>query len=676
MKKLILFLMFIVFISSVYSVNDEGLLECYDFEETTGEVKGFLDNHNGTATGVQRGVEGKINNSFEYDGVNDVVDVPHDVALNFGTGSFSYEAWILLNNTGVLEMIVVKQQSGGDFTGFYLFRHNTDQFRLQITDTSADGINSGVYTTLNEWIHVIATRNDTGGVAIYINGVLNNTGINSKDGDNAESMRFGLNAQNGQDFIGKIDIVRIYDTYINESRALSLFNNGTGRDCINTNEIPLPSMSINTNLINNTQNFSSSNLFITWNATFTNTLIYNANCSLYVNDVLTSFNETSDLTNNLYYNYVVPQASQWFNFSINCSNHETNDNTIKYYYNIDMINPIINYDWINNSIYTLDQSTIHTYTFNDSNLEWIEINYTDSNGNIFDSMTWLIQDISTETYTMAINLTNRNVGINYTATISSGDSHTLYIDIPISWTKFSQGKWKGINFTDKFYMASKNKSMIEDFYLTYNVDSYLMKFKFNDLLPFTLDIYTKKKIRLLNNSEYQGHLIIGKKWGMDLESEDVEDFSIVKISDNRYRIKFTPLYYDVMFNSIFALNIQTIQLQYDVVSADTLLLQQILAVEEENLQTNQDINEGIKMTYLTILLIVVIILYVFNLLVFRSAWFGILLFCITIVLHAMFIREESLLYLISDMVAIGLFMDLMIWDSETEITSLSGVLDK
>lgn len=251
MKKIIFFLIFIVFISSVYSENDDGLIACYDFEETTGEVKEFLDTHNGTASGVLRGVEGKINNTFEYDGVNDVVDVSHNIALNFDNNSFSYEAWVLLNNTGTTGIIIVKQQSGDDFTGTYLYRANTNKFRLQITDTTPGFMDSGVYTTLNEWIHVIGTRNNSGGVAIYINGAVNITGTNIKSGDNVESMRFGLNAQNGQDFFGKIDVVRIYNTYINESRALSLFNGTEGRNCINTNVTKPPFVDIVAPVVSN-----------------------------------------------------------------------------------------------------------------------------------------------------------------------------------------------------------------------------------------------------------------------------------------------------------------------------------------------------------------------------------------------------------------------------------------
>lgn len=133
----------------------------------------------GTVTGASL-VDGLIARSFSFDGVNDVVSVPHSASLNI-TGDLSISLFIRPSDPGVLKYFFGKESS----TCFMLLYRDQppgdpNRFRFEYGG-------SGLYSTLNSlppltWTHILCTATVNSVMAIYINGSLNailTTGVGS-----------------------------------------------------------------------------------------------------------------------------------------------------------------------------------------------------------------------------------------------------------------------------------------------------------------------------------------------------------------------------------------------------------------------------------------------------------------------------------------------------------------
>jgi hypothetical protein len=137
--------------------------------------------------------------SMYFDGTGDYLKVPSSVAFAFGTGDFTWEAWVYFNSTGSRIL---------DFnTSMLWLTSGTLQYYSGSGRITSDAL------TLGQWYHVALVRG-SGVTKMYINGTQN--GVNFTDSINYPTNALIIGADSGsfsQFMNGYIDDLRITKGY-------------------------------------------------------------------------------------------------------------------------------------------------------------------------------------------------------------------------------------------------------------------------------------------------------------------------------------------------------------------------------------------------------------------------------------------------------------------------------
>ena len=184
------------------------------------------------------------NNSLNFDGTNDFVEIPDNSALDLSS-AFSIEAWVFPTESGATrgQMIIGKvddTQNGNSADMAYSLRLGSNGFRAEIGNGSVFGVKeSGIQNVkLNQWQHVaLVFDGSTGNLNLYLDGVVQGsptaTGLSAVK-NSYSSLKFGAYSTHfGQYFKGTLDEVRIWNTVrtaqeINDNISATLNGNETG----------------------------------------------------------------------------------------------------------------------------------------------------------------------------------------------------------------------------------------------------------------------------------------------------------------------------------------------------------------------------------------------------------------------------------------------------------------
>lgn len=165
-------------------------------------------------------------NSLDLDGVNDYVQTSFPGIT--GTAPRSVEAWIKLSvttdpNAGGVQQIITDWgvfATGSRFT-FNVLWNNA--IRLEV---SGSGLSGTIAVNDGQWHHVVGVYdpNATNQLALYVDGVLDNTGniptpINTASGN----MRIGQRVDGARHFDGSIDEVRIWNIPLSQAQVQANF---------------------------------------------------------------------------------------------------------------------------------------------------------------------------------------------------------------------------------------------------------------------------------------------------------------------------------------------------------------------------------------------------------------------------------------------------------------------
>ncbi|MGE0567559.1 MAG: LamG-like jellyroll fold domain-containing protein [Bacteroidia bacterium] len=151
--------------------------------------------------------------ALSFDGVNDFVDCGIAVTNTLkGKDKFTVEAWIYPTQNAVGKSVIGNHQAN---TQFNIQQTTTNQFNFFI-GFGAYGVMTAPNTvTLNTWHHVAGVFDDNV-LKIYLNGVLANTTAVSPayvlDVNCAINLFLGKSGFGGEEFMGNLDEVRIWDT--------------------------------------------------------------------------------------------------------------------------------------------------------------------------------------------------------------------------------------------------------------------------------------------------------------------------------------------------------------------------------------------------------------------------------------------------------------------------------
>ncbi|MBN1136443.1 MAG: LamG domain-containing protein [Anaerolineae bacterium] len=123
------------------------------------------------------------------------VNVPHDPALNFGTGDFTIDLWVYFNDTEGEQVLVEKWIQGMEINpsyGWTLTKLDNNALRLAMAAGGEEiDIDSGVLDIpTHTWIH-LAARRKNGAIILYANGSPVATGTAPLNLDSGSSLKFG-----------------------------------------------------------------------------------------------------------------------------------------------------------------------------------------------------------------------------------------------------------------------------------------------------------------------------------------------------------------------------------------------------------------------------------------------------------------------------------------------------
>ena len=216
----------LVFQHQMHSLLGPDLVGQWNFDDSANRYGDFSGGGNtGTCTNCPvpvDGVPGTRGTALSFDGVDDVVSVPHSASLNI-TGAITIGAWIRRNVIDRQDDVIHKTGGG------YLFRVlvNASQNRLQFNVQDSGGVWRGVSSNPNavsntEWHHV-AVSYERPTVRFYVNGQPWGTGVRDFDMlSTLGELLIGSFWRTGF-YSGLIDDVRIYNRALTASEIQTLY---------------------------------------------------------------------------------------------------------------------------------------------------------------------------------------------------------------------------------------------------------------------------------------------------------------------------------------------------------------------------------------------------------------------------------------------------------------------
>lgn len=217
-----------------------GLVGHWKFDEATGMIvydSSGNSNHGSIITGTSsiNRVAGKVGDAINFDGGDDYVELVNLSALNFGTSSFSYGAWVKAAAVGPSpnnRVISKRNGTGPSNIGYDLAVGPTEGLRAELSDGSGEAIvELGSSINLNQWYFVMAVVDkSTNQFQLFIDGkqvssVINNEGSLSNSFPLTFS-RISTGAGGGEYFNGLIDDIRIYNRALSAAEVKSLYESG------------------------------------------------------------------------------------------------------------------------------------------------------------------------------------------------------------------------------------------------------------------------------------------------------------------------------------------------------------------------------------------------------------------------------------------------------------------
>jgi len=446
------------------------------------------------------------------------------------------------------------------------------------------------------------TLNDTT-VKFYLNGSLIETDVFSNTAqiiDNNADL--GIGGYSANHLRGLIDEVSLYNVIINDTVIEELYNNGDGCNPIENptgcDFIPLPSLQLSTDMVNNTENVNYPNITLNYTGIVQYTSDF-FNCSLYSNSVLNQTDLNINVTQNNSFFFEFGLIEQNFTFNINCTNNNASDTTGGYRYEVDTVDPIILSDFVNgSSIIVLDTSSF-TGNVSDYNLFAYNLSILDSNKDELSN--WFSENLTVNFIQVNGSRVMTSLGTFYWR-LTGWDSHTAQ-DMPQKSIKnIKEGNIEGYDYNG---VEIKSSGVISKSTYKYK-DRYSFSFEYDTKGYKELFIESQSNLYILYDLNYGYYLVDfnSKQW-IDFLSPDIKNTKLDKLNDNLYKLSFENINYKVNFNSIGDLNEYTKEWVFTVENAPSSNTT-INLTGVENAINN--VSTGLNMFWFWIIFIIAILL--------------------------------------------------------------------
>jgi CSLREA domain-containing protein len=198
---------------------------------------------------------GKVGQSFSFNGTSSYVEIPNTAALNFGTGSFTFEGWIKYPTIAQDNVIAAHGTSSittPSEAGWHLFQTSDGRIGIAIRDQT--GMPSTTATSASappagSFHHVVFVLDRVASLLrLYVNGVQVSTivlpagfGSTNNNGNPAlGAMNRGGAATGGtptQFFNGQIDEAALYNVALSAAEIKALYARGNTTNCVHNSGV-------------------------------------------------------------------------------------------------------------------------------------------------------------------------------------------------------------------------------------------------------------------------------------------------------------------------------------------------------------------------------------------------------------------------------------------------------
>lgn len=217
-----------------------GLESYWKLDEASGTILDSHGSNDGTLTGATYGATGVINDAIDFDGTGDYITISDVLDFDYNE-PFSIQCWYKPNSASTdNHFLVAKQESGGNFRGYALWRGGSGQnhrllFELVSTPSNLLSFKGTTQlTNTSKWYHIVATYDGSdavSGMTLYIDGSSeSSTGTTdslSTTTVNAVDLVIGARGT-GQETDGVLDEVGIWSRELSASDVTTLYNSGSG----------------------------------------------------------------------------------------------------------------------------------------------------------------------------------------------------------------------------------------------------------------------------------------------------------------------------------------------------------------------------------------------------------------------------------------------------------------
>lgn len=589
MKKKLLLLWILILCLTVTTVSAVTLNNAeayYSFDNTTISGTNVTDlsgnGHWATNTGTIWSA-GKLNESRNYNGLNQYIDTHNDWWA--GAGAFSLNFWI--NYTAGGTRVLVDKASGLANNRFAIVlnvdeNNNADNGNVVLLtrDTLIDRLAPTVNPNLDDgtWHMVTAIYNGASS-AFYIDGssVAVSGGVRPGNVvENGKKHRFGSSYQGNFDYTGKLDEFAIYLRALNSTEIQALWNGGSGYnpyapgptgDLVLTEITPYPKAQYNTNpatvwtLANTTYNNWNCTLYINGTINQTQTLINgtNINCSFNIN-----------LTNGI---WIAKIRGQTATTDVNTSN------TTLYFDNTAPV--IASTNFVNNTLFYVGDGNI-TGQWNITDNFFLYRVTSTFNGTVIDNITEI--NLTAYSYNMSFDISAYPPG-TYPLIITVSDGHTdsRIIGDSYDWYNGLFNDYLEFEFRSPYketgiLLENKDGGIWDSWKAVEKIDRYSFSFEPGTITDkYTIDITSESPIHILTKENFSW-LVFDNHW-IDFAPYEA---SFERIS--QYQIRATILNPNLdeklIFESIGDLNI--INVTYNVIITNMTVIYSNPVVEGSN----------------------------------------------------------------------------------------------
>jgi hypothetical protein len=205
----------------------------YHFNSDTKLNDSSTYNNDGIFPGMEEPfVTGKLGQAINFTGTNGAIDIGNDSSLNI-RDSISIEAWVNMWQDGDYKGIVVKEYSAS----YYFGTGTGGEKAISFYYGAMEYKNINVLYFNNTWQHIVMSYNRTNQSAtLYVDGVAypKYIGFNPTVPGLPSNTYVGRQGDGGFQLYGMLDEVVIYNDSLSADEVAFRYNNGTGREEMNS----------------------------------------------------------------------------------------------------------------------------------------------------------------------------------------------------------------------------------------------------------------------------------------------------------------------------------------------------------------------------------------------------------------------------------------------------------